>query len=163
MSQRQEREPDPHRRQWSPLLLSIGFSLSDLLYFALQIDNSRIAHMAIRNVQTLLASGCEDEHQWRDAIDAIDELVTAHPDQHKESGTWLSGAPTILALGAAREVALTAKYKLYPSIYNNGEIYGSAFKAFKYLLRAWAQDPKTSPQGLEWLEHALGLRYPTEG
>lgn len=159
MSERQERVQDPRQREWTPLLLSIGFSLSDLVGFALQIDNTRVAKMVIRNVQTLLASGCEDEHQWRDAMETLDELIRAHPDRHQESGTWIAGAPTILALGAAREAARAALYRLYPSLHTDGEIEGTAFKAFKYLLRAWAQDPKTSPNGLEWVERALNLRY----
>lgn len=159
MSERQEREPDPRQREWTPLLLSIGFSLSDLVAFALEIDNSRIAHLAIRNVQNLLASGCEDEHQWRDASETLGELIKGHPDITNYSGSWYDGKPTVLALTAAREVAEAAKMRLYPSLHENGEIEGTAFKAFKYLLRAWSQDPKSGSQGIKWVERTLNLRY----
>lgn len=159
MSQRQEREPDPQARQWSPLLLSTGFSLSDLVEFAHRIDNSRVAKMAIRNVSTLLAAGCEDEHQWRDAMDTLDEILHGNPDITGYSGSWYDGKPTILAVAAAREVALSAKYRLYPSLHKDGEIEGTAFKAFKYLLRAWAQDPKEGPKGIEWLYQVINLRH----
>jgi hypothetical protein len=159
MSERQEREPDPQLRQWTPLLLSTGFSLSDLVDFALQIDNTRVAKMAIRNVSTLLAAGCEEERQWRDAIDTLGELLRGHPDITNYSGSTYDGAPTVLALASAQQVAQSALYRLYPSLHNNGEIEGSAFKAFKYLLRAWAQDPKAGATGIEWVERALNLRY----
>lgn len=159
MSKSKERDPDPRSRQWTPLLFSTGFRLSDLVEFAHQIDNTRVARLAIRNVSTLLEAGCEDEHQWRDAAETLGELITGHPDITNYSGSWYSGKPTVLALCAAREVAEAAMMRLYPSLHEDAVINGTVFKAFKYLLRAWAQDPKAGPKGMEWLERSLNLFY----
>lgn len=158
MSEGQEREPDLRKRLWSPLLLSVGFSLSELIDFALQIDNTKVGKAAIRHVSTLLTDGCEDEHQWRDAIYTLGEILHGHPDISNYSGTWYEGKPTVMAIASAQAVAITAVYKLYPSLYENGEIEGSTFKALKYLLRAWAQVPNACRNEIKWLERVLNLR-----
>jgi len=153
-----QREPDANTRQWSPLLLTTGFYLSELVSTALLVCDTKVRHMAVRNVLNLLQAGCEDEHQWQDAIETLSELLREHPDAHKESGTWYDGAPSILALAAAKEAATVAKFKLYPSLFSEGEINGRTFKVFKYVLRAMAQQPNTAMSGLKWVERVIDLQ-----
>jgi hypothetical protein len=149
-------------RQWSPLRLSIGFNLSELVSSALSMTDTRVRHMAVRNVLNLIQAGCNDEQQWRDAIETLGELIAVHPDAHKESGTWYDGAPSILALAAANEAATVAMFKLNPSLHSQDEIDGRTYKAFKYLLRGLAQQPDKAMSGLKWLERLLGLQPPAE-
>ena len=152
------REQDATARQWTPLCLSVGFSLSEMVGPALSMTDSKVRHMAVRNVLNLLQAGCEDEHQWRDAIDTLCQLLREHPDALKESGTWYDGAPSILALAAAKEAATVAMYKLHPSLHDDAEIDGTVYKVLKYVLRALAQQPTTAMSGLKWVERVINLQ-----
>jgi hypothetical protein len=147
-----EREPDPLKRQWSPLRLSTGFYLHEMVSSALLVTDTRVRHMTVRNVLNLLQAGCEDEHQWRDAIETLGELIREHPDVHKQSGTWYDGAPSILALAAAQEAAIVARLRLYPSLHSEDEIAGHTYKVFKYVLRALLQDPKHAMSALKIID-----------
>jgi hypothetical protein len=152
-----QREQEVRARQWQSLRLSVGFNLTELVSSALSVTDTRVRHLAVRNVLNLLEAGCDDEHQWRDAIEILSELLRDHPDAHKESGTWHDGASSILALAAAKEAATLALYKLYPSVYRQDEIDGLTYRVFKYVLRALAQRPDKAMSGLAWIERLIHL------
>lgn len=153
-----ERESDAHVRQWSSLRLSVGFYLTEMVATALSICDTKTRSMVVQNVLDLFQAGCEDEHQWQNAIETLGELLREHPDAYRESGTWYDGAPSILALAAAQEAAVVAKFKLYPSLHTEDEIDACAYKVFKYVLRALAQKPDTAMSGLKWVERVANLQ-----
>lgn len=164
----QEKTSDGHQERklntWSPLLLSTGFHLEDLVRTALTMCDTPVQRLAVQNVLRLLEAGCTDEHEFRDAIAALSELCRTHPERNQSSGGWYSGPASLLAMGVAQEAATSARCSLYPSIHTNGEIEGSAFKAFKYLLDAMAQSQNQAMPGLKWLSGALNQRFaPTTG
>lgn len=157
-AEREQHKQDARDRQWSPLRLSLAFNLSEIVTTALSVTDTKVRQMAVRNVLNLLQAGCDDEHQWQDAIDTLVELLRAHPDALKESGTWYDGAPSILALAAAQEAATVAMFKLHPSLYSEGEIAAHTYKVLKYVLRALAQQPDTATSGLKWVERVINLQ-----
>ncbi len=147
-----QKEKEAQARNWGAVRLTTGFYMTDMVRSVLQFADTEERGLAISRVVEMLETGCSDEHQWRHAIDELCVLLRAHPDAHKESGTWYSGDPTILALAVAKEASCHALYKLYPSLYCRGEAESAAYKVFKYLLRALMQDPKTAADGLQWVE-----------
>lgn len=156
--ERKQRDQDADARQWLPLHLSLGFSLSEMVTTALSLTDTKTRRMGVGNVLDLLQAGCEDEHQWQKAIETLGKLLREHPDAYRESGTWYDGAPSLLALAAAQEAAVVAKFKLYPSLHTEDEIDACAYKVFKYVLRALAQQPDTAMCGLQWVERVANLQ-----
>lgn len=154
----QAAEKQAQARNWGTVLLSTGFYMTDMVRSVLQFADTEERGLAISRVVELLEAGCPDEHQWRHSIDELCGLLQAHPDRHKESGTWYDGAPSILALAVAKEAASHALYKLYPTVYCRGEAEFAAYKVLKYLIRAFMQDPKTAADGLKWVERNINIQ-----
>lgn len=152
-------EKEAQARNWGALSLTTGFYMTDMLRAVLQFaDNDERGH-AISRVVELLESGCASEQEWRHSINELCGLLRAHPDAHKESGTWYDGDSTILALAAAMEAASHALYKLFPRVYVRGEAYGADFKVLKYYMRAMMQHPETAGAALKWMERNINLRW----
>ena len=152
-------EKEAQARNWGALKLTTGFYMTDMVRSVLQCADTDERGQAISRVVELLEAGCSDEQQWRHSINELCGLLRAHPDAHKESGTWYYGEPSILALAVAMEAASHALYKLYPRVYTRGEAYGSAYKVLKYLIRALMQKPETAATGLQWVERQLNLAW----
>ena len=152
-------EKEAQARNWGALKLTTGFYMTDMVRSVLQCADTDERGQAISRVVELLEAGCSDEQQWRHSINELCGLLRAHPDAHKESGTWYDGEPSILALAVAMEAASHALYKLYPRGYTRGEAYGSAYKVLKYLIRALMQKPETAATGLQWVERQLNLAW----
>lgn len=151
-------EKEAQARNWGTVRLSTGFYLTDMVRSALQFCDCDERCIAISRVVELLEAGSTDETKWRFAINELAGLLQAHPDAHKESGTWYDGATSILALAVAKEAACHALYKLYPRTYYRGEAEGAAYKVFKYLLRALMQKPETAAEGLKWVERNVNIQ-----
>jgi hypothetical protein len=147
---------ESRERDWTAMHLGIGFFMSDMVRNVLPMADTKVRQMAVRNVLNLIIAGCTSEHDWRDAIDTLGELLRAHPDAHLESGTWYNGSPSILCLAAAQQAAVVSMQRLYPTLHSEDEIRGHSFKLFKYVLRAHAKS-HANPEDLNWLELALSL------
>lgn len=145
------------QRQWGALRLTTGFYLVDMVRSVLQFADTDERKQAIEKVITLLDSGCTEEQQWYLAAEALGDLLSAHPDRYKESGTWYDGEPSILALATAYEAAMASKFRLYPSLHSEGQIDGRIYKVFKYVLRAMMQKPETAVTALQWVERHVDL------
>lgn len=150
-------EKEAQARNWGPLLLTTGFYMTDMIRSVLQFADTDERCIAMSRVVDLLESGCADEAKWRFAINELQGLLTAHPDAHKESGTWYDGDSTILALAVAKESACYALFKLFPRVYVRGEEHGAAYKVFKYTIRALMQKPETAVEALKWVERSIDL------
>lgn len=150
----------PPQRQWGALRLTTGFHLADIVGSVLLIGNTRESQEAVRRVYNLLQEACTDEHQWREAIDALNRLCNEHPDAHQQSGTWHDGDATLMSMALAMEAARAALYKLYPTLYDESRVDGCVFKMFKYLLRAMAQNPNpdSAVYCLQWIERTINLQ-----
>lgn len=105
-------EKEAQARNWGALPLTTGFYMTDMIRSVLQFADTDERCIAMSRVVDLLESGSTDETKWRFAINELQGLLTAHPDAHKESGTWYDGDSTILALAVAKEAACHALYML---------------------------------------------------
>lgn len=152
-------EKEAQARNWGALGLTTGFYMTDMVRSVLQFADTDERGQAISRVVEMLESGCSDEQQWRHSINELCGLLRAHPDAHKESGTWYDGDSTILALAVAMEAASQALYKLFPRVYVRGEAYGAGFKVLKYYMRAMMQKPETAAVALKWVERNINLRW----
>lgn len=150
-------EKEAQARNWGAMRLTTGFYMTDMLRSVLQFADTDERCIAMSRVVDLLEAGSTDETKWRFAINELAGLLQAHPDAHKESGTWYDGEPSILALAVAKEAACHALYKRFPSLYNRGEAEGAAYKVFKYVLRALMQKPETAAEGLKWVERNVDM------
>ncbi len=144
-------------RNWASVPLTTGYYLTELVDKALSLCDSRVSTMAVRNVSKLLEAGCKDEHEWRNASDTLYELCSTHPDREQSSGGWLHGPAPMLAMAAAMEVAHVARYRLHPTVFCRGEADGANFKAFKYLLQAFAQAPDKAGPYMAWIERMFDM------
>ena len=153
----QQAEKEAQARNWGALALTTGFYMTDMIRSVIKFADTEERSVAMQRVIELMEVGCADEHQWRYAINELHTLLVAHPDAHKESGTWYDGDSTILALAAAKEAACHALYKLHPRLYYRGEKDGAAYKVLKYVLRALMQHPETAGDCLKWVERSINL------
>jgi hypothetical protein len=142
---------------WGAARLATGFYMTDMVRSVLRLVDTEERALAIQAVIDLLESGCADEQEWRHVINELYRLLRAHPDAHKESGTWYDGDPTILALATAKEAASHALYKLYPTLYCRGEAEGAAYKVLKYVIRAMMQNPETAVSCLKLVERSVDI------
>jgi hypothetical protein len=150
-------EKEAQARNWGALPLTTGFYMTDMIRSVLQFADTDERCIAMSRVVDLLESGSTDETKWRFAINELQGLLTAHPDAHKESGTWYDGDSTILALAVAKEAACHALYMLFPRSYYRGEERGAAYKVLKYTIRALMQKPETAVDALKWVERSINL------
>lgn len=139
--------------------LSTGFYFQDLIRSVLVFADTPESVVCIERVINLFETDCRNAGQWQDASEMLGKLCYAHPDAYKESGTWLDGAPSLMAMGAAMEAASCVSHELcWGEDNKDGIARGKAFKAFKYVLRAFRDaGPDKAQSCLTWLERSLEI------
>jgi hypothetical protein len=147
-----DKDDDAPARNWAAVRISTGFFMVSAMELAIGMCDTRVGTMAVRNVRNLLQAGCKSEHDWQDAIDTLAELCRGHESAHRSSGGWHDGPPALLAMAAAMEAGIGAKWKLFPTLHGADDIEGRDYKVVKYLMRAAAQEPTKATQFLQWLD-----------
>lgn len=142
---------------WQGLRLSTGFYLSHLIQGIEALAETPAQVEGIQRVQALFDTDCQDYNDWNAAANALGDLIQAHPDRLRESGTWHDGSASICALAAAMEAARCAAAHLSP-IAEKWEPDAKAFKCFKYVLRAYGYaGGEMSANCLKFLERVVNL------